>query len=125
SRRQQTDRAAEQRAEHVGDRGRLEPMLEDDDQQAENDPEGDVEESVRAERLELKRRITNRRYEQNTGQSEPRHCELPGAGNERDVYESVNLRTAERENQAAFALGVAANAISARPALRPRSARQS
>jgi hypothetical protein len=105
-RRQQTDGAAEQRADQVRDRRRLQPQLEDNDQQAEDDSECDVEKGgVRAEGLELRRRITNRRYEQNTGQCEPRHRVLPGAGNERDVYESVNLRTAERENQAAFAFG--------------------
>jgi hypothetical protein len=87
----------------VRDRCRLQPVLEDDNQQAKDDAEDDVESGVRAEGFELKRRITDRRYKQDTGQSEPRHRELPGAGDERDVYESVNLRTDERENQAAFA----------------------
>ena len=76
--RQQADGAAEQRAEHVRDRRRLEPELEDDDQQAEDEPERDVERAESgAERLELVRRIADRRYEQNTRQCEPRHCGLP------------------------------------------------
>src|SRR5215204_4227698 len=78
------------------------PRGEQTDGAAEQGTESHVEEGrVRAEGLELKCRITNRRYEQNTRECEPRHCELPGAaGDERDVYESVNLRTAEPENQA-------------------------
>ena len=37
----------------------------------------------KGEWLELVRRVTNRRYEQNTRECEPRHCGLPGASNER------------------------------------------
>ena len=73
----QADRAAEQRANHVGDRRGLQPMLEDDDQQAENGPESDIEEGIRPQRLELVRRIADRCYEQNTRQCEPRHRGLP------------------------------------------------
>ena len=76
--REQTDRAAEQRAEHVRDGDVLEPQLEGDDQQPEDDAENGVENGIAEQRLKLKRGIADRRDEEHTREHEPRHDGLQG-----------------------------------------------
>ena len=73
----QPDRAAEQRAEHVGDGGVLEPDLEADNQGTDHDTEQQVRDETAVHGLELMCRIADSSHEEKAREHEPRHDRNP------------------------------------------------
>jgi hypothetical protein len=78
-RREQTDGASEQRTDKVRDRDGAQAHLEHDDEDSEQDAELGVRQTSGGERVELERRVSNRRDEQRTCEHGPGHDELPRA----------------------------------------------
>ena len=62
----QTDRAADERAEHPRDRGLAKPALEQENKRHEHEGEGDVGSRRDRKRAEKRRRIGNRGDEEDT-----------------------------------------------------------
>ena len=76
--RAEADGAADQRPEHVRDGDVLEPDLERDDQDAEDQAEGGFGSGAADEGLELVGGVADGRDEQDTREHEPGHEGLPG-----------------------------------------------